>query len=381
MIELPKKGENIYKRKDGRWEGRYIKGHSDTNKIKYGYVYAYSYKDVREKLNLAKKNQFDVKAENESAFNPLYDYWLDLWLDNKKSFVKKSTYIRYKNIIINHIKPTLGKRKINEIDTSCIQKFIIEKSINGKKDGSGGLSSKSLYDILLVIKETLVFVEGYRQNTNQIDYSKIIIKKTTHEMRVLSQSEEKSLNSVLLNQTDRYKLGILICLYTGIRIGELCALRWKNISLSDQTIKIDTTLQRLQIDEEDCSNKTMLYFSEPKTFSSVRTIPFPLFLLPIIKKFQDIPESYILSGSERVIVEPRTMQNRFKKYLELGGINDANFHSLRHTFATRCIESEFDLKSLSEILGHSSVKTTLDKYVHSTMKQKKSNMEKIKMAI
>lgn len=313
--------------------------------------------------------------------NLSYDYWLDLWLDNKKSFVKKSTYIRYNNIIINHIKPDLGKRRINEINTLCIQKFIIEKSINGKKDGSGGLSSKSLYDILLVIKETLVFVEGYYPNTNQIDYSKITIKKSSHEMRVLSQSEEKNLNRVLLNQTDRYKLGILICLYTGIRIGELCALRWKNISLSDQTIRIDSTIQRLQIDEEDCSNKTMLYISEPKTFSSVRTIPFPLFLLPLIEKFQDKPESYILSGCERVIVEPRTMQNRFKKYLELGGINDANFHSLRHTFATRCIESDFDLKSLSEILGHSSLKTTLDKYVHSTMKQKKSNMEKIKMAV
>lgn len=94
-----------------------------------------------------------------------------------------------------------------------------------------------------------------------------------------------------------------------------------------------------------------------------------------------MPESFILSGSEEVIVEPRTMQNHFKKYLELGGINNANFHSLRHTFATRCVESEFDLKALSEILGHSSVKTTLDKYVHSTMKQKKCNMEKIKMAI
>ena len=131
----------------------------------------------------------------------------------------------------------------------------------------------------------------------------------------------------------------------------------------------------------DKDNKTKIFISEPKTFSSLRTIPFPQFLLPIIREFQDAPESYILSGSERVIVEPRTMQNHFKRYLELGGINDANFHSLRHTFATRCIESNFDIKSLSEILGHSSVKTTLDKYVHSTMKQKKINMEKIKMVI
>ena len=378
---MPKKGENIYKRKDGRWEGRYVKGHSDTNKTQYGYIYGYSYKEVKEKLNYAKSNVKSESSDVDKSPNLQYSYWLDLWLNNKKSFVKKSTYIRYKNIIENHIKPTIGILRINEIDTSCIQNFIMEKSISGKKDGSGGLSSKSLYDILLVVKETLVYVEEYHPNTNHIDFGKIAIKKTSHEMRVLSQTEEKNLNSVLLKQTDRYKLGVLICLYTGIRIGELCALRWKNISLLEQTIKIDSTVQRLQNDEDDCKSKTMIYVSEPKTISSARTIPFPMFLLPIIEIFQGVPESFILSGSEKVIVEPRTMQNRFKKYLELGGINNANFHSLRHTFATRCVESEFDLKALSEILGHSSVKTTLDKYVHSTMKQKKCNMEKIKLAI
>ena len=378
---MPKKGENIYKRKDGRWEGRYIKGHSETNKTQYGYIYGYSYKEVKERLNYAKSNVKSESSDVDKSPNLQYSYWLDLWLNNKKSFVKKSTYIRYKNIIENHIKPTIGILRINEIDTSCIQNFIMEKSISGKKDGSGGLSSKSLYDILLVVKETLVYVEEYHPNTNHIDFGKIAIKKTSHEMRVLSQTEEKKLNSVLLKQTDRYKLGVLICLYTGIRIGELCALRWKNISLLEQTIKIDSTVQRLQNDEDDCKSKTMIYVSEPKTISSARTIPFPMFLLPIIEIFQGVPESFILSGSEKVIVEPRTMQNRFKKYLELGGINNANFHSLRHTFATRCGESEFDLKALSEILGHSSVKTTLDKYVHSTMKQKKCNMEKIKLAI
>ena len=378
---MPKKGENIYKRKDGRWEGRYIKGHSDTNRTQYGYIYAYTYKEVKEKLILAKRNKDDKYSDDKNRINLQYDYWLELWLKNKKPFVKESTYIRYKNIIDNHIKPTLGRSVISEIDTVCIQRFISDKSTNGKKDGSGGLSSKSLYDILLVIKETLAYIEEFHPKANRIDYKKITIKKTYHEMRVLSPTEEKDLNSVLLKQTDRYKLGVLICLYTGIRIGELCALRWKNISLTEQTIKIESTLQRLQIDEKDNDCKTKIYISEPKTFSSLRTIPFPLFLLPILRTFQDLPESFILSGSDRVVIEPRTMQNRFKKYLELGGIRDANFHSLRHTFATRCIESGFDLKSLSEILGHSSVKTTLDKYVHSTMKQKKSNMEKIKMAI
>ena len=378
---MPKKGENIYKRKDGRWEGRYIKGHNKTNRIQYGYIYARTYKEVKEKLNIAKSYIESKKTDTDKRGNHKYNYWLDLWLDSKKPFVKDSTFIRYKNIIENHIKPSLGKYNIDEIDTNCIQGFIMDKSINGKKDGSGGLSSKSIYDLLLVIKQSLEFIEERYQKQNHIDYKKISIKKAPHKMRVLSSTEEKKLNSVLLNQTDKYKLGVLICLYTGIRIGELCALKWKNISLSEQTIRIESTLQRLQINESDKNCKTKIFISEPKTFSSYRTIPFPQFLLPIIKGFKDVPESYLLSGSERIIVEPRTMQNHFKKYLKQGGINDANFHSLRHTFATRCIESEFDIKSLSEILGHSSVKITLDKYVHSTMEQKKSNMEKIKLAI
>ena len=111
----------------------------------------------------------------------------------------------------------------------------------------------------MIIKETFAYIDGLHPNAHHIDFRKIIIKKTSHEMRVLSQTEEKNLNSVLLQQTDRYKLGVLICLYTGIRIGELCALRWKNISLRDQTIKIDSTVQRLQKDEKvDCSSKTMI---------------------------------------------------------------------------------------------------------------------------
>ena len=200
-------------------------------------------------------------------------------------------------------------------------------------------------------------------------------------MRVLTISEEKKLNSVLLDNTDRYKLGILICLYTGIRIGELCALRWKNISMDDKTMKIESTLQRLQCEDKEAETKTRIIISEPKTFSSMRIIPIPDFLFLVIQRFRSSPNSFVLTGSEQSFIEPRTMQNYFKKYLALGEIRNANFHCLRHTFATRCIESGFDIKTLSEILGHSSVKVTLDKYVHTTMKLKKDNMDRLKLAI
>lgn len=376
---MPRKGENIYKRKDGRWEGRYIKSRNNHNKSKYGYVYGRTYKEVKSKLILA-KSEVSTELSNSARQTEVYNYWLDKWLVNKKSLVKESTFIRYRNLIENHIKPNLGKLNITEINNSCIQQYISRKSIDGRIDGCGGLSPKTLYDIILIIRESLKYINETNDSVN-FDIGKITIKKSNHDMRVLTISEEKKLNSVLLDNTDRYKLGILICLYTGIRIGELCALRWKNISMDDKTMKIESTLQRLQCEDKEADTKTRIIISEPKTFSSMRIIPIPDFLFLIIQRFRSSPNSFVLTGSEQSFIEPRTMQNYFKKYLALGEIRNANFHCLRHTFATRCIESGFDIKTLSEILGHSSVKVTLDKYVHTTMKLKKDNMEKLKLAI
>ena len=188
---------------------------------------------------------------------------------------------------------------------------------------------------------------------------------------------KQQLLSILFENFDRYKLGVFICLYTGIRIGELCALQWKNISFNEKTIVIENTMQRLQNDDPNSIFKTRIIITEPKSKASLRTIPLPDFVLKVIKPFVAAPNAYVLSGKCKSIIEPRTMQNRFKTYLKKGNIDDANFHSLRHTFATRCIEAGFDVKTLSEILGHSSVKITLDRYVHSSMELKRSNMEKL----
>lgn len=199
-------------------------------------------------------------------------------------------------------------------------------------------------------------------------------------MRVLSPAEEKRLLSVLCRDVDRYKMGVFICLYTGIRIGELCALQWKNVSLGEKTIKIEQTMQRLQSVDFNAMQKTKIIVTEPKSYAAIRTIPLPEFVIDLIKPFACEPDAYLLSGDCDSVIEPRTMQNSFKLYLEEGCIEDANFHSLRHTFATRCVEAGFDLKTLSEILGHASVKITLDKYVHSSLQLKRNNMEKLKPA-
>ena len=377
---MARTGENIYKRKDGRWEARYIASYDENGKAKYKYLYARTYTEVKAKLLKAQNYPHLTNEAEKSKNKEKYEYWLDEWLRTKRLSVKESTYIRYRNTIENHIKPDLGKYPISKISTSLMEQFAFHKLQGGRIDGHGGLSPKSMSDILVIIKESFKYAQSYGVIVI-CSFDRISFKKNAQEMRVLSPLEEQRLLSVLSKDFDRYKLGVFICLYTGIRIGELCALQWKNVSLSENTIKIEQTMQRLQNEDPNAIQKTRIIVTEPKSYAALRTIPLPEFVIDVIKPFASSPNAYILSGECKTIIEPRTMQNRFKAYLEEGKIVDANFHSLRHTFATRCIEAGFDIKTLSEILGHSSVKITLDKYVHSSMQLKRNNMEKLKPAV
>ena len=370
---MPRKGENIYKRKDGRWEGRYILS-SETGKAKYGYVYAKSYQDVKSKLSAAKCKTLMTSSMNVNKEK--FSFWLNSWLLLSKTRVKESTYVKYSNSIKNHIEPSLGKYELQNISTSIVEQFVLEKLTRGNLKSGKPLSNKTVSEFLIIIKDTLNYAqsEGIKVHC-QLD--RISVKKKIHEMRVLDEFEVQRLISNLEINIDRCKLGVLICLLTGIRIGELCALKWKNISLDEKFIRIDSTMQRLQYTTEHEISKTHIIITEPKSNAAIRIIPIQDALAYTMKAFQGHPESYLLTGSSKNYIEPRTMQMRFKSYLKESHINDANFHSLRHTFATRCIELGFDIKSLSEVLGHTSVRTTLDKYVHSSMERKRYDMNRL----
>lgn len=375
---MARTGKNIYKRKDGRWEARFIFSYDETGKARYKYLYARTYKDVKNKLVKAQTTSSVLSITNTES-KEQYSYWLNEWLKNKGISVKESTYIRYKNSIEKHIKPELGKYPISKISSSLIKQFTINKLENGRIDGKGGLSPKSMSDILVIIKESFRYAQSYGAEI-VCSFERVNLKKTSKEIRVLSLAEEKRLLTVLLTDVDRFKIGVFICLYTGIRIGELCALQSKCISPVEKTVKIERTMQRLQNNDPNAIEKTHIIITEPKSFAAIRTIPLPDFVIQLVEPFLHTPNSYVLSGRCDSFVEPRTMQNRFKSYLKEAEIENTNFHALRHTFATRCVEAEFDIKILSEILGHSSVKITLDKYVHPTMALKRNNMEKLKLA-
>lgn len=372
---MSRRGENIYKRKDGRWEGRYIKNYTADNKAKYGYVYGKTYSEVKEKLICAKAVPISNIPINKAKSVSLNEV-LTLWLLSVQRNVKEATYARYFHLVETHIRPELGVYAVDLITPTVIEGYINELLTHGRLDGKGGLSPKTATEILTIIK-TVIDHAQYLGYGVSMTPSKINIKKKENHIRVLSASEQQQLERVLLTNIDTVKFGVLLSLYTGIRLGELCALRWDCVDLKSGIIKVQQTMQRIQNTDPTEERRTKIIFTDPKTQNSSRTIPLPAAVLLIANSFQASPTSFVLTGSPEKYIEPRTMQNHFKRIIRESGIPNVNYHALRHTFATRCVEVGFEIKTLSEILGHATVNITLNRYVHSSFELKRQNMNKL----
>lgn len=365
---MPRRGENIYKRKDGRWEGRYLKEYDCDNKAKYGSVYAKTYLEVKQKLQACKGATAKTSVRT-------FGHYKERWLESIKKYTKQSTYIKYNNLLKNHISECFDDKLICNINTAVVNEFILKKLSGGKLSGTGGLSPKTVKDIKSVLK--LITDHAAELGEKSFcDFGKIKIKSEIKKANVLSKREQAVFSSYLMKDTDYAKLGVLICLYTGLRIGEICALKFSDIS--DGIIHVTKTMQRVQNTDCDYGTKTSIVISPPKSFCSVRDVPIPKFLNELIMR-NYVENAYVLTGNTELFVEPRTLQNKFKFYTAECGINSVNFHAIRHSFATRCVESGVDIKALSEILGHSSVSITLNRYVHISMEAKRKNIEKIKV--
>lgn len=352
---MPRKGENIYKRKDSRWEARILIGHDTSGKAIYKSVYACSYTEVKYKRNVFLKNLCEQALTNIDERELQFTEWLSA----KKCFVKASTFEKYESITRLYLMPFFGNMKCNDITARLVQDFVYKML-------DSGLSESTIQTALCVLKEVL------SKNEIRIDLSQVEIPSSKVRTEVLDRDSQSVLTSFLLDKTDKIKLGVLICLYTGMRIGELCALKWGDVS--SESIKITKSLQRLSSDGND--SKTAIIISDPKSISSVRTIPIPCFLISTINNLREDNDKYILTGNTKP-TEPRALRKRYDTMLKKCGIAHINFHALRHTFATRCIESGVDVKTLSEILGHSSVRITLDRYVHVSFEQKYANINKL----
>lgn len=287
------------------------------------------------------------------------------WLKYKKNTVKKSTYYNYSYSVAKYLYPSFAGKNITKIKN--YNNFIEELSDT--------LSPKTVRDIVTKLKEIINFYE--EEHNTKLNIKKMSLPKMNKkEIQILSNKEKQKLEKYCIEQNSLKSLGILICLNTGLRVGEVCALRWENVDFETRRIHVEKTIERIYSKEE---NKTIVIIDTPKSITSVRTIPINSKLYNILKQIRGKSKKtdFVLTGSSEHYVEPRNYQYYFKEILKRSKVKKYKFHTLRHTFATNCIEAGMDIKSLSEILGHADVSITLNIYVHSSDKAKRKYLEKI----
>ena len=359
---MARRGENIYKRKDGRYEGRYPVGYTSDGKKKYHSVYAKTYQETKEKLIKLKVEKQKFQSSGSLTVKMLFEEWLS----SVKLRTKASTYANYRMKADKHILPEFGGLRYEYLTVSMIQDFI-QKKINS------GLSPKYVSDIVIVFKTMAKYISRVRGFRNPLA-DVILPKSHKKEMQLLSEKQQNQLCSHLMQNQNPTALCILISMHMGLRLGEICGLQWADIDFEKRILTVRRTVQRVQL-----QTRTELLIDTPKTSSSSRSVPIPDFMMNLLRKFRNQDNVYLLSETEQP-TEPRTLQRRFKAILKKANLPSVNYHSLRHMFATNCIKAGFDVKTLSEILGHASVETTLKLYVHSSMERKIECMNKLKLA-
>lgn len=362
-------GENIYKRQDGRWEGRYKNGYKPDGSVKYSSLYGKTYSEVKTKLETAKRAE---KPPLKSVNIKLCDVALE-WLEMAKIEVKESTYALYRRNVESHILPHIGGLKLSQITSQRLTAFANDLLTHGRCDGEGGLSPNTVQDICTLMGSVLEYAKKeYKAN---VSIEAPTVKVPEKEMRVLSLDEQQTLENYLFSNLDLTAIGCLLSLYVGLRIGELSALKLSDFDFSNGTLRITKTMQRIKNFDPNIKTKTKIIIDSPKSKKSVRTLPVPGFLLDIIKKKYNlvIPNAYFLTGKTSRYKEPRRVEYQFGKITDRCNLKAVNFHALRHTFATRLTENGTDVKTLSELMGHANIKTTL-KYMHSSEQQKRAVM-------
>ena len=372
---MPRRGENIRKRKDGRWEGRYIKGYdSAKGKAKYASIYGKTYSEVKKKMNEA-KFQTSIGRVYVDAKNMLFGEIVNNWFGIVKINLKPSSINKYQNLIENHVLPELGHYKLKDLNSDTLHGFLEKQGSTGNKKNGGSLSISTLQTLLYILNSSI----KYAASNNMITLFSVHLLgggKSAAPISCLSEKDESALDTYLSAHLSCRNMGIMLSLYCGLRIGEVCGLQWADIDFEHKLISIKRTVQRIKV--ASGQRKTKLWVGTPKSKSSIRTIPIPDFLMSALYALsaQSCSDAYILTQTDEPL-DPRTLQYYFNKVTISCGIGKINYHILRHTFATNCVALGFDIKTLSEILGHSNVSITLNKYVHPSIQQKTIQMASV----
>ena len=297
---------------------------------------------------------------------------VNLWKADKKQYIKKSSFSAYALLVENHLLPVFKDKQ--HFEEAEIQTFVFQKL-------EQGLSQKTIKDILIVLKMVLKF----GAKNKWIEYQPFDIQFPTERekqtMEVLSRTHQKKVMQYIQEHFTFRNLGVYICLCSGMRIGEICALTWEDVDTDNGVIKIRRTIQRIYTIDEG-GRKTELILDTPKTTNSIREIPMSKDLLRMLKPIKRIVNSkfFVLTNDAKP-TEPRTYRTYYKNLMKELGLPQLKFHGLRHSFATRCIESKCDYKTVSVLLGHSNISTTLNLYVHPNLEQKKKAIDQMFRAL
>lgn len=369
---MPRRGENIRKRKDGRWEGRYIKGYDSVKgKAKYASLYGKTYFEVKNKLNEA-KFQTSIGRVYVDSKNRRFGEIVNNWFDIAKINLKPSSINKYQNLIENHILPELGHHKLKELNSDVFHAFLKKQGNTGNKKTGGALSISTLRTVSYILNSSI----KYAASNNMVALFSVHLYgagRSTPPVSCLEEKDEFALDTYLSTHLSCRNVGIMLSLYCGLRIGEVCGLQWADIDFDNRSLSVKRTVQRIRTTSGQ--HKTKLWVGTPKSESSIRTIPIPDFIIPALYALSECSrtDSYILNQAAEPL-DPRTLQYYFNRVTRSCGIAKINYHILRHTFATNCVTLGFDIKTLSEILGHSNVSITLNRYVHPSIHQKTIQM-------
>lgn len=301
-----------------------------------------------------------------------YAEWLTEWMKQKEVFLKEATAAGYLQKIQTHILPTLGTLPLSDLTEHTLQTTALYWLEEGRCDGRGGLSEQTVRNIVMLIKHSLK--AAAREGLIPDRHYEILFPphEDIPKPKVFSRADQTILTQhIYLNLTPK-NAGLLVCLQTGLRIGELCALQWGDIDMENRQISISRTVQRIYHRD---SRTSRLIITPPKTIHSVRTVPISTLLFPVLKRMHPgKPDLFVVTGKQ-TCTEPRTYREYYNRLRDRLGLPGVTFHGLRHTFATRLIENGADYKTVSELLGHATVNTTLNLYVHPQMEQKRKAVE------
>ena len=367
---MARRGENIHKRKDGRWEGRYIKARTSDGKIQWGYVYGMVYAEVKQVL---------IQRKAEAGFYNLkrtdltFEALAEVWLHSLKNGIKESTYAHYSYTLHKYLLPVLSKVPVASLDESfleqAMQRIITPSDATHKPLGNA--SARECLSMLRRICKYAAHLRLIRPMELVVSLPKAIDKIPVP----LSPAEQQRLYWYVQENPTPRKIGLLLGLELGLRIGEICGLQWGDFDLKLGTLKINRTVCRIS-----CGNgHTKVVIQTPKTRTSRREIPIPKCLLVMLKKLHGNASkaTWFLSGNESKPTEPRCYRKSIRAYLKQATVRQVRPHALRHTFATTCLQAGCDVKTLSELLGHANANITLQRYVHSDLTRKRREMNRI----